>query len=396
MSLEPRRLLSVALAVLFGCGLFGARAEAQHYTQKNLVADQSDPSEPTRITDPNLVNPWGLSRSSGSPWWSANNGTGTSTLYNVSTGLAVAQSLVVTVPPASGTDPGVPTGTVFNGTTGFEVAPGKPARFLFATEDGTISGWNSTVPTAGSTQAVIKVTSPGAVYKGLAIASWDGSWFLYATNFAKGRVEVFDSSFHRVNLPAGDHHGDDHDGDRHEGEHRDDRRFEDGRIPRGFSPFNVQNIGGDLYVTFAKRDPANDDDVKGAGFGYVDVFSPNGKLLRRLEHGPWLNAPWGLSQAPGDFGAFSHSLLVGQFGSGEIAAYDVATGRFLGKMKVQDSPTTDHVLVIEGLWALGFGNGGGAGPLNTLFFTAGIDDEAHGLFGALTAVSAEQLLGNGL
>jgi len=135
--------------------------------------------------------------------------------------------------------------------------------------------------------------------------------------------------------------------------------------------------------------------VKGAGFGYVDVFSPNGKLLQRLEHGPWLNAPWGLSQAPGDFGAFSHSLLVGQFGSGEIAAYDVATGRFLGKMKVQDSPTTDHVLVIEGLWALGFGNGAGAGPLNTLYFTAGIDDEAHGLFGALTALPAEQLLGNG-
>jgi uncharacterized protein (TIGR03118 family) len=394
MSLEPKRLLSVGLAMLFGCVLFGTRAEAQHYTQKNLVSDRSDPSEPTRITDPNLVNPWGLSRSSGSPWWSANNGTGTSTLYNVSTGLAVAQSLVVTVPPASGTDPGVPTGTVFNGTTGFEVAPGKPARFLFATEDGTISGWNSAVPAAGSTQAVVKVTSPGAVYRGLAIASWDGSWFLYATNFAKGRIEVFDSSFHRINLhalSAGDRHGD----DGHDGDHRDGDAFRDERIPRSFSPFNVQNIGGDLYVTFAKRNPANNDDVKGAGFGYVDVFSPNGKLLQRLEHGPWLNAPWGLSQAPGDFGAFSHSLLVGQFGSGEIAAYDVATGRFLGKMKVQDSPTTDHVLVIEGLWALGFGNGAGAGPLNTLYFTAGIDDEAHGLFGALTALPAEQLLGNG-
>jgi uncharacterized protein (TIGR03118 family) len=385
--MEPKGFLSVKFALLAGCVLLGARAEAQHYTQKDLVSDQAGAA----VMDTNLVNPWGLSRSSGSPWWSSNNGTGTATLYNGNTGAPA--TLVVTIPPASGTDPGVPTGTVFNGTTAFEVAPGKPALFLFVTEDGTISGWN---PGVDMTHAIIKFPSPGAppsgaVYKGVAIASRGGAWFLYVTNFAKRRIEVFDSSFHRVHLGDDDHHGNDHhDGD-DDRDHHDGDRFADERIPRSFSPFNVQNIGGDLYVTFAKRDPATNDDVAGPGFGYVDVFSPSGRLLRRLQHGPWLNGPWGLAQAPGDFGAFSHNLLVGQFGSGEIAAYDVATGAFLGKVR----DTTDHVLVIDGLWALGFGNGVNAGPLNTLFFTAGIGDEEHGLFGSLTPVAAEQLLGNG-
>ena len=365
MGIEPKGLLSFRFALLAGCVLLGSRAEAQHYTQTNLVSDQSGLAT---FTDPNLVNPWGLSRSSTSPWWAANNGTGTSTLYNGNTG--VASSLIVAIPAASGSEPGVPTGTVFNGTTDFQLTPGNAARFLFVTEDGTISGWN---PAVDATHAVIKVTSPDAVYKGVAIASEGGARFLYVTNFAKRRIEVFDSSFHRVHLGGGD------------------GRFEDHRIPRSFSPFNVQNIGGDLYVTFARRDPATNDDVAGPGLGYVDVFSPSGRLLRRLEHGPWLNGPWGVALAPGDFGAFSHNLLVGQFGSGEIAAYDVATGAFLGEVR----DTSDHVLAIEGLWALGFGNGGNAGPLNTLFFTAGIEDEAHGLFGTLTTVPAEQLLGNG-
>jgi len=214
------------------------------------------------------------------------------------------------------------------------------------------------------------------------MASRDGAHFLYVTNFSKGRIEVYDSSFHRVKVGGGDHHSNNH------GDDRDGDRFEDDHIPRSFSPFNVQNIGGDLYVTYAKRDPATNDDVAGPGFGYVDVFSPSGRLLRRLDHGPWLNGPWGVALAPGDFGIFSHDLLVGQFGSGEIAAYDPTTGAFLGK--VQDA--TDHAIVIDGLWALSFGNGASAGPLNSLFFTAGIEDEAHGLFGTITAV--EQTLGN--
>jgi uncharacterized protein (TIGR03118 family) len=386
MSMKPRRVLSVRFALLAGCLLVGAQAQAQHYKQTNLVSD--DPTL-APVTDANLKNPWGLSRSSTSPWWVADNGTGLSTLYNGTTG--VAGSLVVTIPPASGTDPGVPTGTVYNGiATDFLLTPGNPARFLFVTEDGTISGWN---PTVDPTHAVIKVTTPGGVYKGVAIASRKGARFLYVTNFAKGRIEVYDSSFNRVHLGDDDHHGhysgDDRDG--HDGrDGHDSDRFRDERIPRSYSPFNVQNIGGDLYVTFAKRDPATNDDVAGPGFGYVDVFSPSGRLLRRFEHGPWLNGPWGVALAPGDFGVFSHNLLVGQFGSGQIAAYDVASGAFLGL--VQDA--SNSPITIDGLWALSFGSGtANGGPLNSLFFAAGIEDEGGGLFGAITAV--EQPFGNG-
>jgi len=384
MGMRHRSALSVRLALVAGCVLLGARANAQHYTQMNLVSDQTGVAA---VQDLNLVNPWGLSRSSGSPWWTANNGMGNSTLFNTSTTPPTVLGLVVTIPSASGTDPGVPTGTVFNGTPAFELTPGNTARFLFVTEDGTVSGWN---PAVMATDAVIKATNKDAVYKGVAIASWRGNWYLYVTNFSQRRIDVFDSSFHRVHLSDDDHHGA---MDNHHGEDDDHKSFEDHRIPRGFSPFNVQNIGGDLYVTYAKRDPATNDDVAGPGFGYVDVFSPGGRLLRRLEHGDWLSAPWGLALAPGDFGAFSHNLLVGQFGSGEIAAYDVATGAFLGKVL---DKATGNVLAIDGLWALGFGNGAAAGPLNTLFFTAGPDDESHGLFGSLTADPAEQLLGNGM
>ena len=347
-------------------------AQAQHYQQTNLVSDESGLA-PT--TDAHLVNPWGLSRSSTSPWWSANNGSGTSTLYNGSGVPQPAGSpLVVTIPPAPGsTEGGVPTGTVFNGSSDFQLTPGNPARFIFATEDGTISGWN---PAVDPTNAVIMFPAKGqpaskAVYKGLALAMSNGHRFLYATNFSKRRIDVFDASFMPVKM-----HGDD--------------RFEDEELEhRGFSPFGIQNLGGDLYVTYAKRDPATNDDVAGAGLGYVDVFSTDGRRLRRLQHGDWLNSPWGLALAPGDFGTFSHDLLVGQFGSGQIAAYDL-TGHFLGMVL----DPSGAVLTIDGLWALGFGNGASAGALNTLFFTAGIDGEQHGLFGTLTPVASEQTLGN--
>jgi uncharacterized protein (TIGR03118 family) len=375
---------------LVGCILLGGQADAQHYTQTNLVSDQPGAT----VTDANLVNPWGLARSTTSTWWSANNGTGTATLYNGNTGARAA--LIVTIPPASSaSDHGSPTGAVSNGTAAFELTPGNPARFLFVTQDGTISGWN---PAVDATHALVKVTSPDAVYTGVAIASRDGSQFLYVANFAERRIEVFDSSFQRVHA-GGMHHlaeggydaDDDHDGARHDGDRQHGDRFRDERIPRGFAPFNVQNIGGDLYVTFAKQDPVINV-AAGPGLGYVDVFSPSGRLLRRLQHGPWLNAPWGVAQAPGDFGAFGHNLLVGQFRSGEIAAYDVATGAFLGKvLKAAGS----DAFTTEGLWALGFGNGGNAGPLNTLFFTAGIEGEKQGLFGTLTAIAAEQVFGNG-
>jgi uncharacterized protein (TIGR03118 family) len=386
MGIGKRSALSVRFALVAVCVLAGTRAHAQHYRQTDLVSDQA--VAPV-VQDDHLINAWGLSRSSSSPWWVANNEDGTSTLYNTSATPAAIVPLVVTIQKAPGSteDHGVPTGNVFNGTTAFKLDNGNPAKFIFVTEDGTVQGWN------GGTAAEIKAFHKNAVYKGAAIASWRGNWYLYATNFSERRIDVFDASFHPVHLAG--HHEDaleNHHGDGDDDHDHDRRAFEDHRIPHDFSPFNVQNIGGDLYVTFAKRDPATNDDVKGAGFGYVDVFSPSGRLLRRLEHGDWLNAPWGLALAPGDFGAFTHNLLVGQFGSGEIAAYDVTTGKFLGRMR----DTGNHVLAIDGLWALGFGNGAAAGPLNTLFFTAGPDDESHGLFGSLTADPAEQLLGNGM
>jgi uncharacterized protein (TIGR03118 family) len=321
--------------------------------------------------DTNLANPWGLARSSGSPWWVANNGTGTSTLYN---GSGTPQPLVVTVPPAPGSsEGGVPTGLVFNGTSDFVLPSGSPARFIFVGEDGTISGWN------GGSDAVIVAKDPKAVYKGAAIANFRGANYLYVTNFAKKRIEVFDTHFARVRSLARDD-GDD-----------DDDHGHGRKVPKSFSPFNVVNIGNSLYVTFAKVDPATFDDVVGPGLGFVEVFTPGGHLIRRLQHGDWLNAPWGVTLAPSDFGAFSHYLLVGQFGSGQIAAYNLETGKFAGLVR----DPGDQVLAIEGLWALSFGNGANAGSATTLFFTAGIEDEAHGLFGTLAPIAAEQLLGNG-
>ena len=379
MRFPPVASAAWRLALAAACALLGARADAQHYTQTNLVSDQSGAA----VLDANLRNPWGLARSSTSPWWVSNNGTGTSTLYNGNTGAPA--SLIVTIPPISGSGDGVPTGTVFNFTKGFELTQGNPARFLFVTEDGTVSGWN---PAVDPTHAVIKARKRGAVYKGVAIALRNGAPYLYVTNFAAERVEVFDAKFNPVSLG-----GAPDEDDRKLGEPgaQGGPRFRDERVPRGFAPFNVQNVGGRLYVTFAKRDPATNDDVKGAGLGYVDVFSAGGRLLQRLEHGDWMNAPWGVALAPGDFGAFSHNVLVGQFGSGEIAAFDAVSGAFQGRVR---EATTDKALVIEGLWALSFGNGATAGPLNSLFFTAGISDEEHGLFGSLAAVPADQP-GNG-
>lgn len=327
-------------------------ARAQHYLQTNLVSDVPGWAA---ATDPNLVNAWGLSRSATSPWWVADNGTGLSTLY---TGTGTVLGLVVTVPAAMA--PAAPTGTAFNATTDFPVAPGKPARFLFVTEEGTISGWN---PTVDGTHAITVVDHSGwAIYKGMALGLRGTANFLYAANFHGGTVEVYDGNFQPVNLGA--------------------NAFRDWRLPKGYAPFNVQNINGNIAVAFAQQDADKMDEVPGPGKGYVDIFNTDGVLLLRLEHGRYFNAPWGLVQAPAGFGKFSGMLLVGQFGSGKIAAFEPAHGHFRGFLRAQHGKP----LMIDGLWALSFGNGAGAGPATTLYFSAGPADESHGLFGSVTAI----------
>lgn len=351
---------------------------ARSYRQINLVSDISGVA---KVTDSNLVNPWGLVHSATSPWWVSDNNAGVSTLY---TGggqpfpLPPATPLVVNIPPPATTPAqppgsvGTPTGVVFNvfsatNPTDFVVSSNgnsAPSLFVFATEDGTISGW---APSVDLHNAILKVNNPsfpnGPVYKGLAIGSADGKNYLYASNFRDARIDVFDKSFSKVSLEG---------------------TFTDPAIPACsvsgptcFAPFNITNIGNKLYVTYAMQKPGKHDD-SGVG-GFVDVYSSEGKLLKHLISQGALNSPWGLALAPDGFGQFSDDLLVGNFGDGHINAYDVKTGSLEGTLSDEDG----NPIFIGGLWGLGFGNGANAGPKTTLFFTAGIGDETHGLFGAL-------------
>jgi uncharacterized protein (TIGR03118 family) len=397
---------SAAIALCAGTAAFG-----QHYKQTNLVSNTSGVAP---VTDSSLVNPWGLSRGSGSPWWVSDNATGLSTLYN---GPGVKQGLVVTIPPADPTNPktpmGSPTGTIFNGsTTDFLLAPNAPATFLFSTIDGTIVGWNATINVAQganppSTHAVtVAKTTDGSSYTGLTSAFIQGKRYLYAANFTKGRVDVYDNAFHRVKLSNNNYDkggSDDFGFDDNRHRHDNDQPFEDERLPRNFVPFNVQSIGNDIVVTYALHLAGSPFETDGPGLGYVDIYSSNGQLLRRLEHGSWLNAPWGVAQAPLDFGRFSHDLLIGQFAgggttesSGFIAAYDLATGEFDGLLE----DASGKPIAINGVWAISPGNVSptnndpAAAPATELYFTAGPNHGSGGLFGYLTAVSTELVKGN--
>ena len=379
--------------------LLPAVTQAQHYKQTNLVSDIMGMAP---ITDPNLKNPWGITRSAGSPWWTGNNNSGTSSLYNGTGGPlnifteagGVAGNFVIVPPP--GFAPGAsatPTGVVFNGSAAdFHMSkstpPGLQAVFIFVTEDGTISGWNPGANLAAgakppSINAVLQVDNSekggpnGAVYKGATSALLNGQHYLYVTNFRKGRVEVYDTNFMRVHL-GDDAFDPDGDGDHDHDHDRDDRGAE--HIPRGFAPFNIQNIGGSLFVTYAKQDPARHDDVAGAGLGFVEIFSPAGKHIGHLEHGSWLNSPWGVVWTTRDFGAFANAILVGNFGSGQIAAFNGFTHKFMGFVKNAD----DSIMTIDGLWSITFGNDANAGLANTLYFTAGPNGEQDGLFGTIT------------
>jgi uncharacterized protein (TIGR03118 family) len=349
--------LVAAVAALASVAQAGPSHPGNGYHQTNLVSDLPGLAQ---LTDPDLVNPWGMAAGPATPVWVADNGTDKATIYpGFVNGSPISKApLVVNIPG------GAPTGQVFNGTPGFVVRSGAasgPALFLFNSEAGLVTGWNPGVPPPPpSTQAQVGASVPHAIYKGLALATTSAGSFLYAADFHHGRIDVFDAGFNLVHLSG---------------------RFQDRKLPRGYAPFNVQELGGRLYVAYAKQDAAREDEVAGPGRGFVDVYSTSGHLLRRLVRRGHLNAPWGLVLAPAaGFGRFSGDLLVGNFGDGRINAYDPRTGAFRGRLRHEDGSP----IQIEGLWALRFGNGVTGDP-TTLLFTAGIDDEAHGLFGAIQA-----------
>jgi len=376
----------------------------QHYKQTDLVSNTSGLAP---VTDPQLVNAWGLSRGSGSAWWVSDNATGFSTLYN---GAGVKQSLIVTIPPADPTNKkaptGSPTGTIFNGSqTDFLLPPGQPAVFLFCTADGTIAGWNPNVALAQgaappSTNGITVVrTTDGSAYTGLTSAFIDDKTYLYAANFAKARVDVYDNTFKRVSLSGRNSNAN----TPAEEERSLKSPFVDDKLPHGYVPFNVQAIGNDIVVTYVLHEEGSPFETDGPGLGFVDIYSSTGVLLQRLEHGDWLNSPWGVALAPLDFGRFSHDLLIGQFAgggdtqsSGYIAAYDLATGKFDGLL--QDA--SGKPLAINGIWAISPGNvspsssDASAAPAAQLYFTAGPNHGSSGLVGYLTAVSSELTEGN--
>jgi uncharacterized protein (TIGR03118 family) len=359
-----RRAFTIASAFVL---LLPAASFAQQYTETDLVS-------PTQ--DPNLKNPWGIARGTDTPWWVSDNVTGVSTLYD---GSGAKQPLTVTIPHTSGTTVGSPTGIVFNGSNDFAVTPGNPALFIFVSLDGTISAWNFNVDPNNAIQKVPGSTA--SVLTGATIAQIGNNLFLYVADLKKGEITVYDTTFKRVELS--------------------ETAFHQDHVPPGFAPFNVQNIGNNLYVAYAKQNKAKNfvEMPFHPGQGFVDVFSPEGSLLMRLQHGNWFNAPWGLTLAPSDFGTFSHKVLVGQFGSGEILAFDAVTGLFEGKLQDQN----DVVISIGGpgaLWALAFGIGAPnldtahQQAANTLFFTAGPNFPNGGLFGTLTPVSADLTQGS--
>jgi uncharacterized protein (TIGR03118 family) len=365
-------LRNAALSTL-ALALVDASAFGQQYNQVNLVANTSGVAP---ATDASLVNPWGLSRGSGTPWWVSDNATGVATLY---TGNGTKASLTVTIPGAKSGTAGSPTGTIFNGSkTDFLLAANTPALFLFSTIDGLIVGWNPGTGALAEAQG-----KKGSVYTGLTSATVNGKQRLYAANFSLGHVDVYDNAFHPIR--------------------ENEERFDDDWLPRNYVPFNVQAIGNDIVVTYALHQDDNPHETDGPGLGFVDIYSAEGRLLQRLEHGDWLNAPWGVALAPLDFGAFSHDLLIAQFAgggstqsSGYIAAYDLATGRFKGLL--QD--TSGNPIAINGIWAISPGNASPSNfdptgaPSGELYFTAGPDHGTGGLFGYLTAVAADLVHGN--
>jgi len=322
------------------------------YTVTNLVSDQPGVA---RITDPTLVNAWGIAIGPRSFWVSANETDLSEVYVGDVNGSAVVAPFKVAIPGGS------PTGQVANVTADFVVTDGTnsgPAAFIFASESGAVTGWNPNVPPVSRVAQPAFQATDGAIYKGIALANNGAGNFLYLADFHNGKIDVLDRQYQLTHL-AGD--------------------FTDPHMKPGFAPFNVAAIGGKLYMTYAKQDADAEDDVQGQGLGFVSVFDLNGNFLDRLVNRGRLNAPWGMARAPANFGQFSGDLLVGNFGDGKIDAYDPVTGEFQGVL----SSRPGRPIVIDGLWGLAFGNGTTAGDANALYFAAGPDDETHGLFGSI-------------
>ena len=349
----PCLSLKATIAILGLSCLAPAAVSAQGFKQTNLVTDDQSVNS-ALLTDPLLKNVWGISYAPKGAFWVSNNGSGTSTLYNVSaaTNAPALNPLVVNVP-----GDGSVTGQVFNGTTGFNGDP-----FVFVSEDGTVSGWkpglNSNI--SNSTQVFQSGTSAN-VYKGSALASVGGHIYLYAANFRTGAIDALGGDASAPALPGA---------------------FLDPSVPAGYAPFNVQNLKGSIYVTYAKQDAKKHDEEDGAGKGYVAKFDTSGNLISHLVSGGKLNAPWGLALAPASFGTYAGDLLTGNFGDGRISAFDPVTGAFAGQL----TDDLNNPLSIDGLWDITPGNDGQAGSSNTLFFSAGPNGETHGLFGSISAV----------
>jgi uncharacterized protein (TIGR03118 family) len=344
-----------SLSMLVACGGGGnsgsVNSTLQTFAETLLV---SDDAVQAAHTDPNLKNGWGVAFNPNGFVWVADNGTNVATLYD---GNGVPQTLVVSIP--NGTNgPASPTGIVFNGTSDFMISQnGKSgvAAFIFSGEGGTITAW---APAVAPTAALVEYDdgAGGAVYKGLALAAENGSNFLYATDFHNNKIDVFDRTFTKVAMPGG---------------------FHDPSLPAGFAPFGIQAIGSRLFVTYAQQDPDAQDDVAGAGLGFVDVFDTEGNFRQRFASGGPLNAPWGMTLAPSNFGPFSNAVLIGNFGDGMIHAFDQSSGVFMGTLNTANGAAS----VQPGLWGIAFGNGLDNQPTNTLFFAAGPNDEANGVYG---------------
>jgi uncharacterized protein (TIGR03118 family) len=362
-------LLAITVPATAAAAAPGAAPSAARnaFHQTNLISNLAN--QGAQVVDPDLQNSWGLALSPTSPLWVADNNSGVATVYSVNVGGTKVQkvNLTVTLPGgrASTGDGSSPTGQVFNPTNGFVVTSKSgsgPAFFIFSAEAGQISAWNPMADPVvnGKSTAQVEFSSRTAVYKGLTIASVGRNTFLYASNFHDGTVDVFNTKFRHVHLRG---------------------NFRDPRLPRGYAPFGIQEIRGFIYVTYALQNKAKHDDVAGRGHGFIDIYTTNGFLVKRLVSRGDLNSPWGLAMAPSGFGPFGRTLLVGNFGDGLIHAYGLASGRPFGALRNERG----RPIQIDDLWALHVGTAA-TGGTHTLLFSAGINDEKDGLVGSINAV----------